>query len=289
MKKVIVTGAAGLMGYDLVSALLAAQYEVWILGRSNPFALSSNVHWINIDLQDKWDCTHLPEKADAVFHLAQSEHFREFPEKAESVFAVNTLSTLQLLNYAVKSGAKRFIYASSGGIYGFGDKGFSEEDEIRSQGDLGFYIGTKHCSEILVENYLNYFNVAVLRFFFVYGKRQRKNMLIPRLVSQVSDHTPIQIQGTEGIKINPIYVSDAVNALFNCLSLSGNHKINIGGSEILSLKNICDIIGKLLAVTPNYAFNPAKTPASIYGDITKMCKLLHTPIIHFSSGIKNLI
>src|SRR4030042_288576 len=118
-------------------------------------------------------CAGLPKSIDAVIHLAQSEHFREFPMHAESIFKVNTASTLRLLEYARQAQVKIFVLASSGGIYGHGDEGFREDQPIEAKDDLGFYLGTKLCAEIIAENYSSFMNIVILRFFFIYGPRQR--------------------------------------------------------------------------------------------------------------------
>lgn len=273
-----------MIGQDLVTQLKNGN-EIWTAGRT-PVQHAENIHHIDLDLSSEWKMDQLPDQVDVIYHLAQSEHFREFPDKAVEVFHTNTLSTIKLLDYAQKIGVKKFIYGSSGGIYGFGDTGFTEKQEIAARGDLGFYLSTKLCSEILVENYFKYFDVHIIRFFFVYGPQQRKTMLIPRLIDNIKNDRPIALDGPEGIRINPVFVEDAAAALTKCLDLGGSHKINIGGAEVMSLKEICTIIGQRFGKNPVFQINEGSEPKNIHGDIGQMRKLLCEPKTPFTEAVK---
>ena len=290
LKNILVTGGSGLIGSHLINELSRGDYKIFVAGRSsNDEWESQNISVINIDFSKEWDDKILPEKIDAVIHLSQSEHFREFPGKATEVFYVNTLSTLKLINYALNAGASNFIYASSAGIYGNNNDGFNEEQEIVYKNELGFYLGTKHCSEVILDNYMALLNVITLRFFFVYGPGQRKDMLIPRLVGFVKQGQPITLQGEEGIRINPTHVTDAVNAIISALKLDKSSKINVAGPEILSLREIGQTIGKTLGIEPKFICGNDKEEKNLIGDISKMARLLAPPKIKFSEGLNTLL
>ena len=145
-----------------------------------------------------------------------------------------------------------------------------------------------HTGAVLVENYNSFFDVEILRFFFVYGERQQRSMLIPRIVDSIKEGRPITLQGSEGVRVNPIYVGDAVKSIIKVMDLKGSHKINIGGSEILSLKNIGDLIGSITGCTPIYKYED-KEPKNLISDIAKMKKLLLEPQTKFGEGIKKII
>ena len=279
----MITGASGLVGSHLLNKL--DDWDVHVITRTE-LSPQSNLNQIIIDLSKDWSIDQLPEKVDVVIHLAQSAHFREFPDFAEDVFSVNTISTIKLLNYAKVCGASSFILASSGGIYGFGDGEFSENEPIYVKEDLGFYLGTKFCSEIIAENYSDFMSVNMLRFFFVYGPGQSENMLIPRLVQSVKDGRPITFQGKGGIKINPIYVGDAVDAIMQTLSLKESYKINVGGSEPMDLRTIGTIIGEQVGKEPVFESSSDEEPNHLLGDVEKMGKLLTAPKTSFEEGIK---
>lgn len=287
-KRCLVTGANGLVGSGILAKLVRT-HEVHALVRRLPDQRLEGVNYLLIDLAADWPVSQLPGRTDVILHLAQSENFRDFPDKAIEIFNVNTCSTLRLLDYARGAGVKKFIYASSGGIYGTADSGFTEDRPIHSGDVLGFYLGTKFCSEIIAENYTPFFDVDMIRFFFVYGPQQRKSMLIPRLVSNVLNGTPVMLQGQDGLKINPIHVDDAADALLKCMELPGSHKINIGGSEVLSLRAICSTIGEIAGKTPAFQVDERSEPRHIYGDVSKMKRLLGEPKISFAEGVNELV
>ncbi|HXD92257.1 MAG TPA: NAD(P)-dependent oxidoreductase [Bacteroidia bacterium] len=290
MKTIVISGCNGLIGYELSKMLSEnGNYNVYGISRTKPLIENSNFHHIYTDFTQKNFENVLPKKVDVVAHLAQSEFFRDFPDRVQNIFDVNVSSTLKLLEYCRKAGGSNFVYASSGGIYGTSEKGFDEEDHVAPHGELGFYLSTKLCSEILVENYSQFFNIIISRLFFVYGKRQKKSMLIPRLVENIKKGAPIQLQGTEGIMINPIHVTDAVMGLKKCLELKENHKINIGGNQLMSLKEICTIIGNKVKAIPVFECNENVKPKNLFSNINRMKDLLIEPAIKFEDGIMEII
>jgi nucleoside-diphosphate-sugar epimerase len=244
---------------------------------------------IPCDLSRGWSTEAFPKEVDAVIHLAQSEHFREFPQYGEHIFRVNTMSTLRLLDYARQAKARTFILASSGGIYGHGDEGFKEDRPIEAKGDLGFYLGTKLCAEVLAENYASFMVIIILRFFFVYGRGQRPTMFIPRLLRAVREGEPILVNGEEGLKCNPTFVTDAASAVCRSLELKASHKINVGGPEVLSLRQIGQSMGEVLGKAPVFKVQKDSEPQHLVGDIKKMVHLLGPPVVKFREGISRCI
>jgi nucleoside-diphosphate-sugar epimerase len=288
MKKCLITGATGLIGRHVVG-LLGDDWELYALVRKAEHSPSHRTHYIKCDLAEECIAERLPTTVDALIHLAQSEHFREFPMHAEPIFKVNVVSTLRLLIYSLHARVKTFVLASSGGIYGHGDEGFTEEDPIPTKDSLGFYLGTKLCAEVLAENYTPYMNVIILRFFFVYGSGQRPSMLIPRLVKAVKEGQPVILHGKDGLKMNPTYVTDAASAVCRSLELTESQKINIGGPEVLSLRQIGQQVGKVLHKDPVFEVKEYIPPQHLVGDIKKMNHLLGRPVVKFEEGIAKYI
>ena len=287
MKKILLTGGTGLIGSHLLNILRLEDAEVYATSRQKIIPQAS--HTIRIDLGENWEGSDLPDDIDIIIHLAQSNHYREFPQKAEDVFNVNLASTVRLLNYARKKGIKQFVLASSGGIYGTAQESFSEDKEIVARKDLGYYLGTRLSSELLAESYVEYMNIICLRFFFVYGEGQRSHMLVPRLVNSVRNGDALQLQGDNGLSINPIHVSDAVRAVRKAMELENSYKLNVGGPEVLSLRQMAEIIGDVVGKTPTFETKTANGDIDLVADITRMKTFLCEPVVSFKQGLTNYI
>ncbi|ABW30716.1 NAD dependent epimerase/dehydratase family protein [Acaryochloris marina MBIC11017] len=285
--RVLITGANGLLGSHTIDAI-RHQCHVEAVVRQLPKLISRDVSYHLIDFSKNWKVADLPKSVDIIIHLAQSEHFREFPEQAMDVFQVNIESTARLLDYAFKSGAKKFIYASSGGVYGNGPIAFHENSSIVSHQKLGHYLGSKVCGEVLVQSYASIFDVIILRPFFMYGANQRRTMLIPRLVDCVVEGRPIILQGKDGIRINPVHVRDVVDVIKFCLTSSGSLTLNVAGPSILSIKEISEIIANIVNKKPHYYItNEIKN--DLIGDNELMLSILDKELILLNEGILELI
>lgn len=285
-RRILVTGASGLVGTHLLP-LLAADHPVYAISRTG--AEVAGAHTISLDLGQNWNADDLPQDVDTIIHLAQSNLFRDFPENVDEVLSVNTVSTIRLLDFARRQGVKTFVLASSGGIYGNGATTFSEDAPIVAKGDLGFYIGTRLCAEILSEPYAAFMNISTLRFFFVYGPGQRDGMLIPRLIRSVQSGTPINLQGPDGLLINPVHVSDATIAIAAAMELDSSQKINIAGPDVMSLRAIAETIGEVVGKAPVFSQTTAAAPQDLVADIDRMQALLHQPEIGFLEGVTDLV
>jgi len=287
-KRCLITGPTGLIGKQVVFNLKET-WEVFGLIRKSEEVSSDHLRAISCDLAKDWPTDAFPDRVEAVIHLAQSQHYREFPAQSDDLFRVNVSSTYRLLDYARRAHAETFVLASSGGIYGYGDEPFEEESPVLGKGDLGFYLGTKLCSEILAEAYTDFMNVIILRFFFVYGPEQPNDRLIPRLITAVKEGSPIILHGEEGMKINPIYVTDAANAVCHALELTGSRKINVAGPEVKSLKQIGQHIGTVLKREPVFNIQEQIQPHHLMGATQRMGKLLGQPQVRFENGILTCI
>ena len=288
MTNILVTGATGLIGSSLLKPL-ANIFDVHATSRSKVNDKIANVTWHHVDLNDDFDFKMLPANIEAVIYLAQSESYRDFPKKAVDIFEINTVKLLRMLDYAREAGVKKFIYASSGGVYGSGEHSFSEATTLPANGENGFYLSSKLCSEVLADNYKQFMDVVVLRLFFVYGKIQKPTMLMPRLVANVKNGNPINLQGNNGILLNPIHVSDAVSSVIAALELKGFHKINVAGPEVISLKKICEMIGDKIGVEPIFEYDLKSKPRNLIGDIDNMMRLLSAPCCFLHEGLNEMI
>lgn len=236
------------------------------------------------------DFARLPAGIEAVVALAQSQHFRNFPEKAGQIFAVNVAAHLALLEWARLSGVRRMVYASSGGIYGPSARmRVAESDLLAVDSPLGFYLGSKLCAEVLFHNYRHFFETAVvLRPFFIYGPGQRRDMLIPRLVDSVREGRPIRLQGRDGLRLNPIFVEDAAEGFAAALSVKGCEVLNLAGPQMVSLRDIGNRIGAALGRDPQ--FEVAEGAVSDYvADTSRAAAVIGPARIDFDQGIARMI
>jgi nucleoside-diphosphate-sugar epimerase len=227
---------------------------------------------------------------DAVVALAQSQYFRDFPERARDIFAVNVHAQLRLLEWSRTSGVKRFVYASSGGIYGSRARQHVAENELLAvDSPLGFYLGSKLCAEIMFQNYRHFFETAViLRPFFIYGPGQRRDMLIPRLVHAVQSGRPIQLQGTDGLRLNPIYVDDAAQAFAAALRLTGCRVLNVAGSETVTLRELGERIGREVKRPPVFETVPG-VPSDYVANTDAANALLGPPRVSLDAGLARTV
>lgn len=285
--KILITGGNGLLGKHLIETL-KVDNQLYALVRHIPNIKLQHVTYVKVDLSSSWSYADLPESMDVIIHLAQSDFYKDFPNKAMDIFNVNISSTAKLLDYASTVGVKQFVYASSGGVYGNDLSSYSESIPVNINRHLGYYLGSKMCGEILAQNYMSLMKVSILRFFFMYGKGQKKSMLIPRLVDSVREGRSIALQGEDGLRINPIHVNDAGDAVRACIEKRSEGVFNIGGPATYSLREIGNLIGHSLGVEPIFIMSSGGS-SELLADIEKMKTELHLPTMRLEEGIKSLI
>lgn len=287
--KILVVGANGLLGRYLVQAL-SLNHTVYAIVKDVKninFILNDQINIIEVDLT-KLDENLLPKEIDAIYYVAQSNQFREFPNGAQDMLDINVDAPLQLAKFGVQIGVKYFIYASSGGVYTDNGMSLKESSCIDATKKLGFYLNSKLSAEMLLKNYASLFKTfAIIRPFFMYGFGQNRTMLLPRLIDNVMQHKEIVLNGETGICINPIYVTDAVNAILKILDLEGEYTINIAGNEVVSLRQICSMIGEITLKTPSFKCDQSQ-PNNLIADISLMESLLQKPKISLYDGISML-
>jgi UDP-glucose 4-epimerase len=282
----LITGAAGFMGCRIVSDLAPHHHLFAFYHENRPDLNAKEVTWIKQDLSEPLEEKHLPESLDGIIHLAQSRYYRNFPEKGDDIFRVNIEGTFHLLELGRKRGIKKFIYASSGGVYGYSYEKFIETDTINP---VNFYLTSKYSSELLIGNYNPYFSTVVFRFFFVYGPKQ-KGMLIPRLIENVRKGEPIIIYGKTGVRINPIHVRDAIKVFPPSLESPVSGVFNIAGDEVVSIKEVSETIGRLIRKEPVFINEKSMIPGDIIGDNSRMKSVLGViPEISLNEGIAELV
>jgi UDP-glucose 4-epimerase len=277
--RVLVTGATGSIGSRLVRRL-APGNEVFAVARRGGPELEG-IEWITHDLSHPLDPAALPGEVEAIAHLAQSERYRDFPDGAMDLFAVNVQSTAALLEYARGAGARAFVLASTGGGYATSPYPIAEDAPLTTP---GAYFRSKRMAELLVENYGGELGGAILRFFFAYGPGGR--LLVSRLASRILAGEEIVIEGDPGMAMNPIYVEDAAATVEAALGLTEQATVNVAGDEVLRVRELVErlagAIGREARIRPG-----GGAPGDLVADTSLMRSLLGIrPNVDLDRGLR---
>ena len=230
-----------------------------------------------------------PEQIDYIIHLAQSDSHNDSENNREEIFGVNVYGMLQLLEYGVKAKIKKFLFASSGGVYGLFKGAASEEAMLTVNHTLNFYQNTKLSMEMLAGNYQKYYDIVTFRFFFVYGTGQKDNMLFSRLIANIREKRPVCIGSLNDIRMNPIYKTDAAQCVYKALqNTQGNQIFNIAGKEVAALGNIVRILAQKMGTDVQVNYED-KGQRDLIADIRKMQNLLWIPQITLDEGVEKLL
>jgi len=280
--RILVTGAGGFIGRHLLDRL-GDEHELLPLVRTAP---DDSREWVVQDLAQPLELARLPKRIDAVIHLAQSRRYREFPEGADDMYAINVDSTFHLLEYARRAGAQSFLLASTGGIYGYS---YETLVETSPANPLNFYLTSKHVAESLVGNYQAFFRTVVFRFFFAYGPAQ-EGMLVPTLIEKVRKGDQILIAGRPGQRINPIHVRDAVEIFPPALKLDQSDIFNVAGNEVLSIRELVGVIEQATGESAHVRHIAPEHEGNLVGDNSRMKDVLGVqPKVALLEGIRSML
>lgn len=265
--KILVTGYAGFVGRHLVSSLSEGN-ELFAVVRDARQAVSGDTATIVImDLSRTLDASALPPEIDVIIHLAQANV--PFPEGANELMAVNTSATQQLLDYGRRAGARQFILASTGDVYGR-HYGLSKEIDPISPGS--YYAITKYAAEMLVQSYSPYLLPCVLRLFQPYGPGQ-SGRLIPKLTERIRRGEAVRLHKHDRPRVTPIYIDDVTRAILGALNSVYSGIVNIAGERALSMRELAQEIGRAIDKEPVFE-DTGDEAADLMGDNSLMKKFL---------------
>ncbi len=300
-KKVLVTGGAGFIGSHCCEALLSEGIEVVVIDDFNDFYdpavkernLSGILERITLVRGDIRDTALVEEMFrqhhfDAVFHLAARAGVRPSISDPKLYFTTNIDGTFNLLDACRHHGVKRFIFASSSSVYGINRKvPFSESDPIERT--ISPYAATKIAGEQICSNYSYLFGIhcACLRFFTVYGPRQRPDLAISKFLKAVREGKPIDRYGDGSTARDYTYVDDIVQGILGAAAyteVSSFEIFNLGGSATTTLSELIrmveETVGKKAEIR-QLPDQPGDVPQT-YADVRKAHQLLdyesRTPI-----------
>src|SRR5262245_54981446 len=309
MSRILVTGAAGFIGSHLCDRLLARGDAVVGFDNFDPFydpaikrrnlrgaAASKAFTLIEGDLRDRASVIAALErtKPEKVVHLAAQAGVRPSISKPQLYVDVNVTGTLNLLDAMTASGCKRMVYGGTSSVYGACSKPpFKEEDA--ADRPISPYAATKRAAELLCHTWhaLHGLRVTVLRFFTVYGPRQRPEMAIHKFARLMLDGKPVQRFGDGSSVRDYTYVDDILDGVVKGVDHDeGFDVFNLGESQTYSLDRLVALLAEELGVTPQIEALPDQAgdvPATC-ADITKARRVLgYDPRVALPEGIRRFV
>ena len=304
---IIVTGAAGFIGSHAAEALTARGLRVVGIDNFCDFydrswkeqnlksiaAAGKPIDVEEIDITDGARISKLVEKTRpiAVLHLAAMAGVRPSIEQPAYYARVNVEGTTHLLQAAVEHKVRKFLFASSSSVYGnLGRVPFREDDPVAEP--ISPYAATKRAGELLCYTYWHLYKlpVACLRFFTVYGPRQRPDLAIHKFTRLISQGKPIQMFGDGSTSRDYTFVDDIVSGILAVLDRCERYRIyNLGGSEPITLKRLIEEIEKALGKKAIIEQKPAQ-PGDVertYADLTRStAELGYRPTTSIPEGLR---
>jgi UDP-glucuronate 4-epimerase len=288
---VFVTGAAGFIGSHVAEALLARGDRVCGLDNFDPFydrrikernlarlSAHPSFSFLEGDIRDAPALAPWGEgiPPDALIHLAAKAGVRPSVADPVGYADVNVHGTIRMLEWARERKVAKILFASSSSVYGGNTKvPFSEDDFVDHP--VSPYAATKKAGELLCHTYCHLYgmNIAALRFFTVYGPRQRPEMAIHKFTRRVLDGKGIDLYGDGSSRRDYTYIEDVVSGVLGALTAPPGYRVyNLGGSDTISLSDLVALVEKVCGKAAVRNFKPPQ-PGDVpvtYADISRARK-----------------
>ncbi|MBL8859392.1 MAG: GDP-mannose 4,6-dehydratase [Planctomycetes bacterium] len=306
MTKVLITGGAGFIGSHVATTLAARGDAVTVLDNFNDFydpaikrANAKDLVGVTVvtgDIRDQALVARLFAQGefDAVIHLAAMAGVRPSLLDPLHYADVNVRGTLILLEELKSRPNTRFVFASSSSVYGANDKvPFAETDDIHQP--VSPYAATKRAGELLCFTHHHLYGIptSCLRFFTVYGPRQRPEMAIHKFVAAALAGRSIPFFGDGTTRRDYTYIDDIVDGVVRALDRCQGYEIyNLGESATTSLSELVGMIGEACGVKPVLDRRPMQ-PGDVlitYADVSKAQRLLgYEPKVPVREGIERFV
>jgi UDP-glucuronate 4-epimerase len=309
MKHVLVTGGAGFIGSHLVDALLREGIRVTTLDNFDPFydraikernieAHRRHGGWrlVEADLRDEGALREqLAGDYDAIVHLAAKAGVRPSILDSLAYQDVNVRGTHTLLELAREWGVKQFVFGSSSSVYGVNPRvPWSEEDHVLLP--ISPYASTKISGELLGHVYHHLYGIRfiALRFFTVYGPRQRPDLAIHKFARLIATGQPVPVYGDGSTRRDYTYVDDIVRGVTAAIKYerTGYEVINLGNSRTVSLLEMIQALEEVLgrrAMVNRQPEQPGDVPRT-WANVEKARRLLgYEPSTSFVQGVRRFV
>jgi UDP-glucuronate 4-epimerase len=306
MSRILVTGGAGFIGSHVCERLLARGDQVTVIDNFNDFydpalkrsnaALLGGARVETADIRDREAVAQLFEQGrfDGVIHLAAMAGVRPSVLDPLHYEDVNVRGTCILLKELEARPRTKFVFASSSSVYGARDRmPFGEADDIHHP--VSPYAATKRAGELLCYTHHHLYGTPTtcLRFFTVYGPRQRPEMAIAKFTRAILAGRPIPFYGDGSTRRDYTYIDDIVDGVVAALDRCAGYAIyNLGESATTSLSELVGILGELCGRTPildRQPLQPGDVPLTC-ADVTKArAELGYTPRVPVSEGLRRYV
>ena len=306
---IILTGAAGFIGFHTTLALLKKKINVYGIDDLNPYydvrlkkdrlailKKYKNFHFLKKKIEDKRIHSFFKKKnIDVIINLAAQAGVRHSLKNPYVYVESNVLGQVNMLELAKNVEAKKFIYASSSSVYG-GNKKMPFSVSQRVDNPISLYAATKKSSELVAECYSHLFNIKCigLRFFTVYGPWGRPDMATFIFTKNILEGKTIQIFNYGKMERDFTYIDDIVQGILGALKTNiSNHKVyNLGNSNPEVLLEFVELIEKTLNKKAQKKLLPIQLGdvSKTFADITESKKdLKFSPKTKISEGIPKFI
>jgi UDP-glucuronate 4-epimerase len=310
--KVLVTGAAGFVGSNLAERLCARGDTVVGFDNFDPFyaraikernvaGLAAGFRLIEGDLRNPADVARAFDGGapDVVVHMAALAGVQPSLRDPVRFYDVNVMGTVQLFEACRARGVQRVIFASSSSVYGQGSQvPFREADACVTP--LSPYAVTKRAGELLAFNthHLHGLSMTALRFFTVYGPRQRPDLAIHKFTRLIAGGQPIELYGDGSTSRDYTWVDDIVDGVVSAIDQQGrdarpaHRTYNLGGSQTTSLRELVDLIAAALGRAPVIVWKP-EMPGDMKRTLADVSlaqrELGYAPRVRIAEGIPRFV
>lgn len=300
---ILVTGAAGFIGSHAAEALLDRGFKVvgvdnfcdfydrsW--KENNLKSVGNGIAVEEIDITDGRRINSLVArvKPTAILHLAAMAGVRPSIEQPTYYARVNVEGTTHLLQAAVENKVRKLLFASSSSVYGnLGKVPFSEEDPVAEP--ISPYAATKRSGELLCYTFWHLYRLPIfcLRFFTVFGPRQRPDLAIHKFTRLISHGKPVPMFGDGSTSRDYTYVEDIVSGIMSALDHCDRYRIyNLGGNDPVTLKTLIEELEKAIGKRALIDRKPAQLGdvERTYADLTRSrAELGYQPKVSLAQGL----
>lgn len=272
MKKILVTGGAGFIGSHLVERLVKDGYEVVVLdtelqGNKLPESVRSRITYYKEDVRDVAAVDKAVAGCDVIFHFAAVLGVDVVAQKPVETMEVEVVGTMNLAKAAIKHGVKRFLYASTSGVYGYTGDDQTHALESDPVAPTTSYAIAKRFNEVYLASLYQEQGLesVSLRFFNVYGPRQDERMVVPRFLDQAHKGHDITVfdEGTQTRDFT--YIDDTIESCVQLMLKSGGAEIyNVANEAEINILELAHAIKEATDTSSNIILTPSPSDRVLY-------------------------